>query len=115
MSKKAWIWSIVVVIALTLAIIGFVLWDESRTSLRLAAEAEAVGLEAIPTEWHDNSKERNVSGHTVTFAYAVGEKVYPRTLEQITWYDPATKYKVCYNAADPEDSKLYPASHTCGR
>ena len=115
MSKKAWIWTVIIFIAITGAIIGFVLWDESRTSQRLSAETEAVGLEVIAIEWHDNSKERNVAGHTVTFAYAVGEKVYPRTLEQITWYDPAAQYKVCYNPADPEDSKLYPATHTCGK
>ena len=115
MSTKGWIWTFVVFIVITAGIIGFVLWDESRTSQRLSAETEAVGLEAVPTEWYDNSKERNVSGHTVTFAYAVGEKVYPRTLEQITWFDPAAQYKVCYNPGDPEDSKLYPASHACGK
>ncbi len=115
MSKTGWIWTVIVFVAITGAIVGFVLWDESRTSARLSAEAEAVGLEAIAAQWYDTSKERNVSGHTVTFAYAVGEKVFPRTLNEITWFDPAVKYKVCYNPADPEDSKLYPASHTCGQ
>ncbi|HSH38620.1 MAG TPA: hypothetical protein VK993_07525 [Chthoniobacterales bacterium] len=114
MSKKAWIWTAIVFVAITAAIIAFVLWDESRTSQRLSAETEAVGIESVAMQWYDNSKERNVSGHTVTFAYAVGQTGYPRTLEQVTWFDPAVQYKVCYNRADPEHSKLYPASHTCG-
>ena len=115
MSTKAWIWSVIVVIAITAGIIGFVLWDESKTSQRLTQETEAVGLTGTPTEWYDTSKERNVSGHTVTYAYTAGEKVMTRTLEEITWFDPAAQYKVCYNPADPEDSKIYPATHTCGQ
>jgi hypothetical protein len=53
-------------------IVGFVLWDEARTSKRLSAEAEAVGFVATPDRWYDDSKERDVSGHTLTYAYTDG-------------------------------------------
>ncbi len=111
---KMWIVIVGVVAVLTALIIGFVLWDERRTSQRLTAEATAEGFAATPTEWYDSSKEENVKGHTLTFAYVSDGKVYTRTLEQITWYEPTETYKVCYNPADPEDAKLYTAEHKCG-
>jgi hypothetical protein len=115
MSRKTVIWTVIVFVAITAGIVGFVLWDESRTSQRLAQETKAVGLTGTPTEWYDTAKERNVTGHTVTFAYTAGEKVYTRTMAEITWFDPAAQYKVCYNPEIPDDAKLYPASHVCGR
>ena len=111
---KAWVWTVVGILALTGAIVGGVFWSESRTSARLSGETEAVGFVATPTEWYDSGEESNVQGHTLTYAYAVGDDVFTRTLEQITWYDPATTYKVCYNPGDADDSRLYSADHTCG-
>jgi len=113
-AARTWIWVMLAIGGITAAIVGFVLWDEARTSKRLSAEAEAVGFQATPTRWYDSVEEENVEGHTLTYAYAAGGKVYPRTLERITWYDSTTTYKVCYNPADPDDSKLYPAGHACG-
>jgi hypothetical protein len=112
-NKKTYFWSIAIVLVITGAIVWLVLWDEARTSKRLAQETEAIGLTALATEWRD-SDDRRVSGHTVTYAYTAGEQVITRTLEQITWYDAGKAYKVCYNPADPNDSKLYPAEHVCG-
>jgi molybdenum cofactor biosynthesis enzyme len=109
------VWSLLIVAVITAAIVRFVLWDERRTSQRLSQEAEAIGFTALPTQWYDSVDERNVSGHTLTYAYTAGEQVITRTLEQITWYEPERKYKVCYNPADPNDSKLYPADHVCGQ
>ena len=111
---KVWAWTIGGILALTAAIVGGVLWNESRTSERLSSETEAVGLVATPTEWYDSGEEENVQGHTLTYAYSVGDQVLTRTLEQIVWYDPATSYHVCYNPDDADDSRLSPADHTCG-
>jgi hypothetical protein len=111
---KAWIWSVSAVLALTGVIVAGTFWSEARTSARLSGETEAVGLTATPTEWYDSGDEANVRGHTLTYAYAVGDVVYTRTLEQITWYDSAAGYKVCYNPDDAEDSRLYPGDHACG-
>lgn len=35
-------------------------------------------------------------------------------MEEVTWYDAARGYKVCYNPGDASDFKLYPADHVCG-
>ena len=113
-TAKMWIWVVLVIGGITAAIVGFVLWDEARTSERLSAETAAVGFQAVATKWYDSADEETVEGHTLTYAYTAGEKVYTRTLEEITWYDSTTTYKVCYNPADPDDSKLYRADHRCG-
>ena len=111
---KAWAWSVVAILAITAAIIGGVFWSESRTSKRLAADTEAVGLVATPMEWYDSGEEETVQGHTLNYAYSVGDQVFTRTLEQIDWYEPGTRYHVCYNPEDGNDSRLYPADHACG-
>jgi hypothetical protein len=111
---KSYVWSIVAILAITAAIVGGVFWNESRTSKRLAADTEAVGLVATPTEWYDSGEEENVQGHTLTYAYSAGDQVFTRTLEQIEWYDSTSRYHVCYNPEDAEDSRLYPADHACG-
>ena len=111
---KATGWTIAVVLVLTALIVGGIFWSESRTSARLSAETEAVGLVAHPAEWYDSGEEANVTGHTLTYGYAAGTAVFARTLNQITWYDPDTEYKVCYNPGDPADSRLYPVDHECG-
>jgi hypothetical protein len=114
-SNSALIATLGVFAIVAIGIVGFVLWDEARTSKRLSAEAEAVGFVATPDRWYDDSKERDVSGHTLTYAYTDGNYVvHTRTMERITWYDPETTYKVCYDPEDPERQKLYPAAHVCG-
>ena len=111
---KAAIWTAVGILGITGALVGGALWSADARSERLSAETEAVGFVATPTEWWDGAEEENVEGHTLTYAYTVGEDVYPVTLEQITWYDPARSYKVCYNPADGSDAHLYPGDHVCG-
>ena len=111
---KAWVWTIVAVLALTAAVVGGIFWSESRTSRRLSSDTEAVGLVATPTEWYDSGEEENVQGHTLTYAYSVGDQIFTRTLEQIDWYEQGTSYHVCYNPDDAEDSRLYTTDHACG-
>jgi hypothetical protein len=111
---RAYVWTVAGILAVTGAIVGGVFWSEARTSERLSGETASVGFVATPTEWYDSGEEENVHGHTLTYAYTVGSDVFTRTLEQITWYDPATTYKVCYNPADANDSRLYPGDHSCG-
>ena len=111
---KQYVGAILIVGVITGAIIGFVFWDEARTSERLSAETEAVGFVATPAEWYDSGEEENVQGHTLTYAYAVEDQVFPRTMEQITWYDSTVTYKVCYDPSDPSDSRLYASDHQCG-
>jgi hypothetical protein len=114
-SNTALVATIGVLAIITAGIVGFVLWDEARTSKRLSAEAVAVGFVATPDRWYDESKERDVSGHTLTYAYTDADNgVHTKTLERITWYDAGTTYKVCYDPEDPERQKLYPATHICG-
>ena len=111
---KVWLWTIVAIAVLTGAIVGAVFWNESRTSKRLSQETEAVGLVATPTKWYDSGDEETVEGHTLTYAYVVDGQVYTRTLQQITWYDAAVRYKVCHAPGDGDESRLYPAEHRCG-
>ena len=111
---KTWIWTGVIVLGITGVIVAGAMWSESRTSARLSAETEAVGLAATPAEWYDSGDEEQVEGHTVTYAYTVGDEVYTRTLNEITWYDSTANYKVCYNPEDGDDSRLYPGDHACG-
>jgi YD repeat-containing protein len=113
MTKKTLLVSLLLVAVITGAIVAFVLWDEARTSRRLSEEAEAIGLTGTPTKWQ--SGDRNESGHTVTFAYTAGDQVITKTLNEITWFKPEARYKVCYNPADPNDAKLYLADHRCGQ
>lgn len=114
-SNKQFLAVLGIVLGITGVIVGFVLWDNGRTSERLSAESDAIGFVATPTEWYDSIEEEHMSGHTLTFSYLdANSKAYTRTMEQVTWYKPGTDYKVCYNPADPEDWKLYPATHECG-
>lgn len=111
---KTYLAAILIVGAITAAIVGFVLWDNDRTSERLTSEARVIGFSALPVRWTD-ADDREVSGHTLTFAYLdASQRPHTRTVEQVTWYDPSKSYKVCYNPADPDDWKLYETSHVCG-
>lgn len=103
-----------VVAVMTAGIVAFVVRDEAARSKRLTAEAEAVGFVATPAAWWDG--EENQRGHTLTYAWVDGANtVHPESMEQVSWYDPARRYKVCYNPADPADRKLYPSDHVCGQ
>lgn len=98
---------------ITAGIVVFVMKDEAARSKRLTAETQAVGFVATPVRWFDG--EDNQEGHTLTFAWVdAAGGVHPQTMEEITWYDPARTYKVCYNPQDPKDWKLYPSDHVCG-
>lgn len=110
---KSFLLVIGLVAAITGGIVFFVLRDNQADSRRQSAEAEAVGFVATPTRWWDG--EENVDGHTLTFAFVDAQNnVHDRRMDEITWYDPQKKYKVCYNPVDPKDHKLYSADHRCG-
>lgn len=115
LKMKAWL-PVVAVLAITGAIVAFVLWDEGKASKRRTAQAEVIGFAATPVSWWDGSDERREEGHTLTFSWVdAGNQPHTRTLERITWYDPERGYKVCYNPQDPAgDWKLYNAAHVCG-
>jgi len=114
-SGKIFAGTIALVLALTGAIVGAVMWNADRTSKRLTAEAEAIGLVAVPTKWWDSIDEENKEGHTLTFAYVgPGNKVFTRKMEEIEWYDSTRRYKVCYNPQNGEDWRLYTEDHRCG-
>jgi len=101
------------VAAITGGIVFFVLRDSQAASRRQTAEAEAIGFVATPATWFNG--DENEEGHTLTFAFVDRQNnVHSRRMDEITWYDPAKKYKVCYNPADPRDHKLYTADHKCG-
>ena len=113
--KRPWLGVIGVVAVIAAAIVGFVLWEEGRASRRLSAEAPTIGFVATPTQWRDSGAERDVQGHTLTFSYLdAASNAYTRTMEQVTWYDPAKQYKVCYDPGNPDDWKLYESTHECG-
>lgn len=116
MARGRVLWPIVAVVVITAAIIGFVLWDEGKSSARRTAEAAVIGFAATPVTWWDSGDQRDVKGHTLTFSWVDAANVpHTQTMEQITWYDPARSYKVCYNPEEPaRDWKLYPAGHVCG-
>lgn len=99
--------------AITGAIVMFVMKESAAASARQTAEAPAIGFVATPTRWWDG--DENQEGHTLTFSFVdAGNGVHAQTMEEVTWYDPAKTYKVCYNPADPKDWKLYTAEHACG-
>lgn len=94
-------------------IVGFVLRDSAAASKRQTAEAQAVGFVATPVKWFDGEDDQE--GHTLTYAWVDGANaVHPESAAEISWYDPSTRYKVCYNPQDPTDRKLYPTAHVCG-
>jgi hypothetical protein len=98
---------------ITAGIVFFVMKDSAADSKRQTAEAPAIGFVATPTRWHDG--EENQEGHTLTFSFVdANNGVHAHTMEEITWYDPAKSYKVCYNPQDPNDWKLYSSDHACG-
>ena len=102
-----------IVLAITVGIVAFVMKDSAADSKRQSAEAPAIGFVATPTRWWDG--EENQEGHTLTFSFVdANNGVHAHTMEEITWYDPARSYKVCYNPQDPNDWKLYSAEHVCG-
>lgn len=116
MADRTLLCTLGVVGVLTAGIVGFVLWDEGRDSQRRTVEAEAVGFAATPVKWYDSLDEENKEGHTLTYAYVGPDnQVFTRKLVEIEWYDAGTRYKVCYNPRDGNDSKLYPADHRCGQ
>lgn len=97
----------------TAGIVVFVMRTEDARSKRLTQETAAVGFVATPVEWWDG--EENQDGHTLTFAWVdAAGGVHPQTLKEISWYNPQTQYKVCFNPADATDWKLYPTDHVCG-
>ncbi|HST61723.1 MAG TPA: DUF3592 domain-containing protein [Longimicrobium sp.] len=101
------------VAVITAGIVGFVMRESAAASKRQTAEAQAVGFVATPVKWFDGDDHQE--GHTLTYAWVDGANaVHTETAKEISWYDPSTGYKVCYNPQDPADRKLYPAGHVCG-
>ena len=99
--------------AIVAGIVFFVLKDSAADSQRQSAEADVVGFVGTPARWHDGDDYQD--GHTLTFSFIdASNGVHAHTMEEITWYDPAKTYKVCYNPGDPKDWKLYSSDHACG-
>lgn len=99
--------------AITAGIVFFVMKDSAADSKRQTEEAPVIGFVATPVRWNDG--DRDQEGHTLTFSFVDNSNgVHAQTMEEITWYDPAKTYKVCYNPADPKDWKLYSFDHVCG-
>jgi len=95
--------------------VGFALWESKQASARQTAEARAIGFAATPVKWWDGTEQEDVHGHTLTFSWLDGRnQPHTQTMKEITWYDPARSYKVCYNPQDPSDWKLYSSDHVCG-
>lgn len=104
---------LVILGVITAGIVTFVLRDEAARSKRLTRETPAVGFVATPVKWWDGDDHQE--GHTLTFEWVdAAGGVHPQTMEEISWYDSAKGYKVCYNPQDAADWKLYPADHVCG-
>ena len=104
---------IAIVGVVTAGIVGFVMKESAAASKRQTAEAQAVGFVATPVKWFDG--DDNQEGHTLTYAWVDGANaVHSESVQEITWYDPAKTYKVCYNPQDPTDRKLYASDHVCG-
>ena len=100
---------------LTGAVAGAAMWHSDRTSRRLTAEAEAIGLVATPVRWWDGLDEEHKDGHTITFAYVgPANQVHTRRIDQVEWYQSTTRYKLYYNPGSADDWLLYPADHVCG-
>ena len=77
------------------------------------AEAQVVGFVATPSKWQGAGGDRE--GHTLTYAWVDGaDSVHAERLERISGYRPATTYKVCYDAENPSDRRLYPTAFVCG-
>jgi hypothetical protein len=111
--KKQYLTVLALVGVITAGIVGLVLRNEAARSKRLTQETVAVGFVATPVKWWDG--EENQEGHTLTFAWVdAAGGVHPQTMAEISWYNPQTSYKVCYNPQDATDWKLYPADHVCG-
>ena len=112
MTKRVWLWTILLVVGLTGLILAFIIRDSDARSARQSAETEPIGLVALPVTWTagDDTEE----GHTVTFGYAVGDQAFSKTLENVTWYDSTRQYKICYDPANPGDAELYGREHVCG-
>jgi hypothetical protein len=95
--------------------VGLALWESKQASARQTAEAQAIGFVAAPVKWWDGTEQEDVHGHTLTFSWLDGQnQPHTQTMKEITWYDPARSYKVCYNPQDPSDWKLYSSDHVCG-
>jgi hypothetical protein len=103
------------VLGVTGVLAGGAMWSGSARSARQSVETEAVGLTATPSKWYDSGEEENVEGHVLTYAYVGPDnRVFTRKIVNVDWYDPAARYKVCFNPADGDDSALRPGDHRCG-
>jgi hypothetical protein len=110
---KQYLIVIAIVGVITAGIILFVMKDSAAASARQSAEAPVIGFVATPTRWSDGDDTQE--GHTLTFSFVdAANGVHAHTMNEITWYDPAKTYKVCYNPEDPNDWKLYSSDHVCG-
>jgi hypothetical protein len=99
--------------ALTAALVVWAMRDAAADSKRQTAEATAVGFVATPVTFWDGDDQQE--GHTLTYAWVDGANaVHTETQREITWYDSARTYKVCYNPQDPSDRRLYSSDHVCG-
>lgn len=113
--SKAWALVLGPIAVIAAAIIGFVLWEDAAARKRLSAETEPVGLVATPVEWEEGGEDGRQEGHDLTFAWVdAGNGVHTETMERVTWYDAATRYKVCYDPANPSDWRMFETSVRCG-
>ncbi|HEX6372236.1 MAG TPA: hypothetical protein VF006_25180 [Longimicrobium sp.] len=102
-----------IVAAVTVGGVVYAIKDAAADSKRQSAEAPAIGFVATPARWHDGDDYEE--GHTLTFSFVdAANGVHAHTMEEITWYDPAKTYKVCYNPQDAKDWHLYSSDHACG-
>lgn len=110
---KSFLIAIGLVGGITALIVYFTLRASDAESKRQTAEAEAIGLTALPVEFWDGEDQEE--GHTVTFTWVDAKNgVHQQELKEITWWRDGETWKVCYNPADPSDFRLYAADHVCG-
>ena len=55
-----------------------------------SAEAEPVGLAAIPVQWEEGGEDGGTEhGHDLTFAWVdAANQVHTEKMERVTWYEP---------------------------
>lgn len=97
---------------------------------RLTAEAPAQitavsldrGRRTTTTTTGNRNRRRKRTGDTETdirYRFTVNGRPYDGATEkdgdQTSTYKTGMAAKVCYNPSDPEESEVFPSSHTCGR
>jgi hypothetical protein len=104
-----------IVLGGVVVLVGGILLLVNQNVKKKTAETAIVSMQSKQVPVRDVSKDVDTTGYTWQAAYQVAGKTYTVGETEDESFDPAVKYKICYDPTKPSDGSLARPDVQCGK